>query len=512
MLGRTIARNTFWIGLDTLFGMVAAATISIIAARMLGPQVLGYYNYVIWVAGLTSILARLGVPAATNRFVAEYVGRGEVGRALGVVRMTLRFQVLSAAAISLCACAVILVAVDERHRAYAALVILSVGPNSLMAIFAAAINATEESFHNVWPSFLANVVNLVGTIAALWLGWSLIGLAAMLLVSRTADCLLRYFAFRRVYQTRFPGRTAEQLPADVRGRIRRFCAQGTVLWVLNAVVWDRSDMVFVQRYCSSQEVAFFSLSFNLLTQALVLPQVLISSTGLSMGVQYGREPALLGRVAAVALRYVLLFSIPLVFGLAAVSSSLVPVLYGDAFRPAVPVVAIAGFFGIARAALGPAQRLLIISENQSTLIWIGAATGVLNVALDVWWIPNGHALGAALANGIAQTLAAIAVWVAAIRYFKIEMPWASVLRLVVAGLLMALGVGALCVARPGSPTLLLSIAAGAILYILLLRSTGALDEGDFHRLAPLQDLIPTRLTNSYLRLLRLLTGGRGGQL
>ncbi len=273
------------------------------------------------------------------------------------------------------------------------------------------------------------------------------------------------------------------------------------------MVWDRSDIVFVQRYSSSQEVAFFSLGFNLLTQALVLPQVLINSAGLSMGVQFGRDPALLGRMASVSLRYVLLFSIPLVFGLAAVSPSLVPVFYGDAYRPAVWVVVVAGGFGLARAALGPAQRLLIIGEKQSTLIWIGIATGALNVALDIWWIPGGHAVGAAFANGIAQALAALGIWWAAARLVKIAIPWSSILRLGLAGLIMALAVGALCAAKPGPLTLLSGVSAGAIVYVLLLRGTGALDDADFQRLAPLRALVPTRLTSAYLQFLRLATGG-----
>ncbi len=188
MLGKTIARNTFWIALDTLFGMVAAAAISITAARLLGPRVLGYYNYVIWIAGLTSILVTLGVPAATNRFVAEYVGRGEIGRSTGRRQDDPALPGVDGGSHHAPR-----VRGDLWHNRREASSLrgtgdLSLAPHSVMAIFAAAINATEDSFYNVWPSFVGNVVNVVGTIGALSLGWSLVGLATMLLLSRSVDC------------------------------------------------------------------------------------------------------------------------------------------------------------------------------------------------------------------------------------------------------------------------------------------------------------------------------------
>ena len=73
----------------------------------MGPTKLGHYQYVIWVAMMTGTVAALGVPAATRKFVAEYLGRGEHGAARAIIRATLRFQI---------GVAVVVAVVGSGHR------------------------------------------------------------------------------------------------------------------------------------------------------------------------------------------------------------------------------------------------------------------------------------------------------------------------------------------------------------------------------------------------------------
>jgi O-antigen/teichoic acid export membrane protein len=504
-LSSTIARNSLWVGLDTSFGIFVSAVVSITAARLLGPGKLGEYNFIVWVAGLTALLVQFGVPAATTRFAGEMVGQGKSAQALGLVAATLRLQAAFAFVVVAAALTILWLFAPPTQRLYASIVILSLVPQALMGVFTAGINATENSFHNVWPSMLANLLLLSGSVGALVATGSLTLLAAALLASRSVDAVLRWRAFRWAWRQRFGEQTAQPIPPETWPALRRFCAQAVALWLLNAVVWDRSDMLFVQLFHDSAEVAFFALSFNLMTQTLVLPQVLVHAAGVSMGVEQGRDPARVGVVAVTLLKYLALVTLPIVWGIAALSPALIPFVYGDEYRAAVPVLAVAGTFAVARALLGPAQRALVISDRQGALIRIGLMSGVLNVVLDLTWVPAHAAVGAAFANGVTQAVAAVAVWSVLLRGFGVRLPVATLSRLVASALVMALATALLATRVAPAAALITGPVIGALLYVGMVRWTRALDSSDSSRLRALEGAVPTLLRRAYAAAVRSVT-------
>src|SRR5262245_50091645 len=95
---QSVARNALWYGLELLVGIIGAFATSVIVARIVGPERLGYYNYISWLTSLTSAVASVGLPISTRKYVAEYLGRGEPGIAKAIYRSTLKLQAL----ISLC--------------------------------------------------------------------------------------------------------------------------------------------------------------------------------------------------------------------------------------------------------------------------------------------------------------------------------------------------------------------------------------------------------------------------
>ena len=89
---RTIARNSVWIGLQVGFSLLVVFLTSIPIARTFGPEKLGYYNYIQWLASISGVLGSFGIPIATRKYMSEYLGRGEQGLARAVFFSTLRLQ------------------------------------------------------------------------------------------------------------------------------------------------------------------------------------------------------------------------------------------------------------------------------------------------------------------------------------------------------------------------------------------------------------------------------------
>ncbi len=497
---RTVARNTLWMGLDTAFSFMSAAAISIAAARLLGPALLGPYNYTLWAAGLASYLVSLGVPAATSRFASELVGAGNVAQGLGVVRASLRFQAAFATVAVAATCGLVLALAPAQHRVYASIVILSLLPSALMGVFAAGINATEEALANVWPSITSTTVTLVGSLLALFYGRSLVGLTTAMLAGRVVDCVLRGIAFRRVYNRRWPGVGAEAPPAEVSLRLRQFSAGATLLSLLSAVVWDRSDIFFVNRFCTGREVAFFSVGANLAAQVLNVPQVFLNAAGMTMRVEQGRNPQGLGGFVSTTAYYVALLTLPLGWGLAALSPALVPVLYGAAYGPAIVPLFVAGTFVVAKAMLASARDVLLLRERYVALIGLGFATALVGVLLNLWLVPIAGAPGGALSNGLYHTMAALGSWMVLVRELHVDLPWNRLVRLPLAAGLMAGVVLVLARGLPGPIALAAGVPLGAVVYALALRTLHCLDASDAYRLAAFGRAVPPAFRGGFERL------------
>src|SRR5204863_6910914 len=96
-----IVNNSFLMALDTGAGIASSFVGSILVARIMGPTVLGYYNFVLWVASLTTQFGAFGIPAATRKYAAELRGRGDLAGARAVVAATSRYQTILAAVISI---------------------------------------------------------------------------------------------------------------------------------------------------------------------------------------------------------------------------------------------------------------------------------------------------------------------------------------------------------------------------------------------------------------------------
>ena len=52
----TIARNTLWYGFEVIAGLLTAFATSIVIARAIGPQKLGYFNYIMWLANISAAI------------------------------------------------------------------------------------------------------------------------------------------------------------------------------------------------------------------------------------------------------------------------------------------------------------------------------------------------------------------------------------------------------------------------------------------------------------------------
>lgn len=498
--GVTIARNSLWLMVDSVVGMFVSFYCSIMAARRLGPDFMGHYNYILYFSNVLRMVTEIAIPATVRKFAAELSGREDFGAVKQLVRRMMRLQAKLAFVGVTAGLLIVHKFFDKEQQLVATLAVLAILPGMFLSTPTGALWATGNMRHNVMSSLIASTVNVVGVTVVLLMDWGLVGLMGSLLFSRLVDFCVRFMIFRREY-ARLPGEASPgPLPVELRARMIPFAAQQLILALLGAVLFDRMEVFILQKYAPAREIAFFSISLTLVQYLLLIPQNLAGSASVNTWTAQGRDPREAVRTTATATWFIFLFAAPQLFGVAALSDPLLRLMYGAKYLPAIPVLTVLSLCALFVAVAKSTQDLLVGSERQKFYIVWMSVVGVVDLASNFVLVPRYGAMGAAYAKGATQILAGLGFLTYLVVHFKASLPLARAARLLVACVAMFFAVRAIELRLHPLLALIVGIPVGATIFVVLLRALRCLDEADGGRLRRLQRMVPGRARARYLRL------------
>jgi O-antigen/teichoic acid export membrane protein len=500
---RTVASNSFWHAFESVFSLLLVFATSIPLARVLGPERLGYFNYVMWLANVSTVIA-VGNPSAAHKFMAEYLARSEPGVARSIFYRTLRSQIVTALAITVIGEIFVVGFGDPKYRAVSFFQVLSILPSMINAIPSQANNANSNMKANVAGSIVSSLIYLTGVVLSLVMGWNLMGVAITFFVSRSVELMMRITTVMRWVNAS----PAVVIPREVVVSMRSFMFHSFALFALNLVVWDRSDLVLL-KYLNHdlKQITFFSTTFNLIEKAILIPQVFAHALGVSMIAEYGKDPDRAAVLAAAAGKYLYLIAGPLLFGVALLSAPIIRLLYGPQYLPAIPVLAIAGVLAVFKPLFLPTQYLFFAHNRQGPMVIWSMVCGIANVAIDWMLIPSMGARGAALGNGIAQALAVIGLWVIGGVLFGLRLDKRAIARITLAILAMAPPVLLMDMLPPWL-AIPAGVASGAAIFLFVLKWMHVLAPEDTGRLERLRASLPGPVQPFFNRTLRWVSSGQ----
>jgi O-antigen/teichoic acid export membrane protein len=503
---KVIGRNFIFMGLEVMITLVCTLLTTVVIARVIGPTRLGYFNLVFWLTTITCSVGSLGIPLTTFKYMGEFLGGGKKELARAVFFYNFWAQTVIASVLAAISMIAVYALVNPEYRICSALLVLSMVPNMITFVPSQANSAAEDAALNTRGALVGAIVYVLAVAVSLLLGWNLVGIAAGVLLYRTAELAVKIAPVLSSMKTvdRIP------LPAEIRKRMFTFSGLSTGLMILQIVIWDRSDIIFLKLLQPDiRQLAFFSVCFSVADRLMRMPQTFASALSATQMAEYGRDKERLFKMTSQASTYVLLGALPILTGVACIGGPFIRVMYGSQYLPAIPVFIVVALLSIPRAALMPAQTLLYSAEDLGFILKWGCAAALINVLLDLALIPSHGALGAAWANGIAQTFAAISIWGRVLVRYPVRIDMPALLRLAAATLAMAavvLGV----VAMPISAVMQLSIAVptGLIVFVITSRMFMVLQKDDRRRLLALSALLPTPVGASLTRLVNFLVPQR----
>ncbi|MGH9563736.1 MAG: lipopolysaccharide biosynthesis protein, partial [Terracidiphilus sp.] len=425
-----------WYGVETAIDNGLTLLTSIAIARYLGPETAGYILFVQWLAQVSGNLGAVGIPATLRKYMGEFLGKGDRGTARFIYLRTLLLQTLMA---TVATSGIVLWVRREPSaelRLACILIALSIWPQMVNSISAQANVAAEDLFRNMPASAIQMLTFFFSIMATVFFHWGVVGVGASVLLCRSMDFLVRFIpTFRWIYSWEI----THVHPDGLRERAIRFAWQSLVTMAAGMVVWDRSEYFLLKYHCSEiSQIAFYSVAFSMANRLLVSSTIFGSATGATIFAQYGRDESKLPGLVSSAFRYLALSSIPIHTLFTALAIPVLLVLYGNRYAGAEAVVAIAPLLCMSKAFLSPVQNLLQSFEKQRWIIAVTVIAGAIDVGLAWILIPAHGAVGACIANGVAQFLAVALLWGIAIRMFKIKLPWLLAAKVAVASASAAL--------------------------------------------------------------------------
>ena len=488
---KTIARNTGWYGLESTVSALVTLFTSIAIARTLGPSKMGYIIYVSWISSVVTSLGGLGIPATTQKYMAEFLGMGDRGTARHIYFRTLWLQIALATLATLGLIIWVLGDAGSGYKLASVLVVLSIWPAMVNSVAAQANVATEELSKNLPASVISIFVFFAAILATVVFKWGVVGVGSAVLLTRLVDCLVRLIpTTQRIHAWEI----AHVDPEGLRKRMLAFAWQSVATMILAMVVWDRSEFFLLKHLCADiRQVAYYSVAFSMAERLLITSAVFGSATGATIFAQYGRDKSRLPAIAASTFRYLALSSIPVHFIAASLAFPALLLLYGNQYRGAAMVVTLAPLLCMPKAFIGPVQSLLQSNERQSLVISSTILAGVADISIAWLLIPSHGAVGACLGSGAAQVTAVGMMWAVGIHIYGVRLPWVQVSKITFASIVASL-VAHFVAARLAPLWAVLAGGSAAVAVVLSLFSLlRVLEPEDRARLTVLVGMLPKRM-------------------
>lgn len=470
----TIARNTFWYGLVTVVGLIAGLAMSVVLARGLGPALMGDYSYLMWLGRTLEAVSMLGFGVALVRFSAASIAQGEPAVARGVITLLNRWQLASATLVATVTIVLALALAPENLRWPIVVGAVALVPATTESLYMRATYGAQRYDLTAQISTIKMALLLTISIAAVLMGGGVLGIVVGLALGGLVSCALQTRRALALYP-----REPAPVPPALRTELRQYLISFSIVCALEALVWDRSEILFLKLWLPSQDVAFYSLAFGLASRAMILPAIFVGVLLPAFAALHGAgDDREFGRVYRTSLRSVALVGAPIAAVIAGVAPALVDLLYGPVYSPVVSLFRVlvgVSLLGVLRDVAWAALRA---TGDRRTALSATVVTAVVDLALAAALIRTYGTGGAVAANTVAQLTVSVWAFVAIQRMKRAGFPVRDLVRIAVASAL-ALLVSSTATASHGTLLLALGTAAGFGAYALACVLLGAVNGHDW---------------------------------
>lgn len=464
--GTRAFRGGLWQAATQISPFAFTLVVSIIAARILGPDAMGRQSYIAFVVVVAQTLLGGGLANALLRFTGDLVGRGRESSVRSLVRCTVPISLVAGGAGGLVLLVVAaLGATPTWAWIYAAVAtaagVLSVVPGNILL-------GTQQWRPFAYATLVTGAVSVVATLVVLELGGGISGMLAVIAATAVVRFVWIEVLARQLLATF--GRVPEP-PAAMRSEVLTFSLAMSLPVILGLVVNQRSEFFILNHYSSDNQIALYSIAFSATAALIAVPRAIgaVLTPSVAALVGSGETDRIRSGFSRV-LRLGLLFGLPITGVGLALGPDLLQLLYGNRYAGTGDVLLIVMLTVPLTPLAGASSALLVGYGRVRAPLVVGTVAAVTDIVLAVVFVQQFDAIGAAIANTCASVIGTALLLGAAVRLVgRIHLGWSSVLRIAsisaaaaVAGRLVLLAGDGVAMFVLATVVLLVVLAAGAM--------------------------------------------------
>ncbi|MEA2757123.1 MAG: lipopolysaccharide exporter [Aliidongia sp.] len=450
-------RSVRWTAASTISNLGARFAVTLLAAHLIPPVDLGLYALVNLVLGFAWLFADAGISQA---IIAKQ------GASDGQLSSLYWFNVLFGLTIAgLVGLAAPLVAGIYGQPRLLGMLLLA-GLNFAVAPIAQSFQALlqrELRFNELARVDLgANLLGVAGAVLLLAAGFGIYALVLAQLLTAAARSLFLWLCGRDLLRVRLRLRY---------GEIRGFVHFGLYQVGDRAVNYlnTRLDQLLIGALMGPQTLGYYNMAWLLVVEPVYRINPIITSVAFPVFARKQNDPSALKRGFLVVAKLLTTTNAPLLLGCAAVAPIAVPLLLGERWAPAIPLIELCSLIAVARTINNPVGSLVLAVGRADRSFYWSLVQGGMQLPL--------YAAGLATLGLIPATWLLCAINIAAVPmvYFWLIRPilgpvareYATAvlppiaIALAMAGIVRQIGLAS---PAPGFAVLVLQIAIGAAIY------------------------------------------------
>lgn len=395
-----VIRNAAWIIGCRIIQSLLQLVVGMLCARYLGPSGYGLLSYAGAVVAFALPIMRLGLNETLVRELTDAPGAD--GEIMGTA---LAMNLLSA----LACMGAVFCTVSALNRGDRETVLVCLLYSSSLVL--GAMEMIRYWFHYRLLAKYAAVATLVAYVAvAAYRVFLLVRGAGVrwFALANTLDygiisTILMLIFLRKGHRLTFSRRRAGAL-------LHRSCPY--IAASMMVVLFQSTDRIMLTAMLGSRETGIYTAAVTCVTMGQFVYVAIVDSARPVILSCRKERPALFQRQMSRLYGVIVYLAAAqgLVFSVAA--RPVVLLLYGEAYLPAVPVLRILSWYFVF-SCIGLVRNVWILAREKQQYLWLLNLSGaVLNIGLNLWWIPVFGARGAAFASLLTQMAANVLMsWV-----------------------------------------------------------------------------------------------------
>jgi O-antigen/teichoic acid export membrane protein len=393
-----VAKNTAALLILRLVVPLLSMAVVLAVSRLLGTEGLGRYTLAFSFLYFFNTLAPLGLYTLITREGARDPVQLEGMLANALTLTTVASLVLTAMMIGLS----FALHYDADTRSALILVSLAILPCTVGTLLDGAFTALERMEFMTITAGVESLFKVGVGVAVLFFGYGLDAVLIAAVVARLLACAVSIWLLERTNV-----RVRWAMDREIVRSLAREAPTFLLISVFAAIYW-RIDILMLSWLCEIEDVGLYGAAWRLLELAIVVPQSFCQSLYPQMASAIRSEAGTLGWLNRTAGRYLLVLSVPAAVCTTILAGPLLALLYGEPFRAAGSTLAVLMWTVVPYGWVRYHAYVLLAADRQRTALAFNVLMAVVNVGLDLIFIPAYRYLGAAVATLISVAFYACA--------------------------------------------------------------------------------------------------------